>query len=81
MGLGCFFGHYWMSVEAFDGGSQCGKCCANGKCTHAFRVCMRCGKAEGFGSHGKLGIIPQQCRSQIASMRLGTTYLEDSNHA
>jgi len=81
MGLGCLFGHKWVSVKAFDEGSQCGACYTNGKCAHAFRVCMCCGKAKGFGSHGKLGIIPQQCQHQIQWMRLSTKYKRSPYHA
>ncbi len=45
-----------------------------GRCTHSFKVCMRCGKAEGFGSHGKLTVVPDSCKAQIREMRMGIDY-------
>ena len=40
-----------------------------GWCTHSFKVCVKCGKAVGYGSHGKLTVIPDTCKKQIASMK------------
>ncbi len=40
----------------------------DGYCPHAFRVCSKCGKAEGYGSHGKLTVIPDTCKAQVAAM-------------
>lgn len=40
-----------------------------GYCPHSFRVCAKCGKAVGYGSHGKLTVVPDTCKAQVASMR------------
>jgi hypothetical protein len=72
----CFLGHnYWVSVEAFCKPEQrsC-RGCQGRKCAHYFKVCLRCGKAEGWGSHGKLTVIPDSCKAQIREMRMGVNY-------
>lgn len=81
----CLF-HKWVRVEDAEH-SVCGECFAQpgswripggkeaefpkGFCPHSFRVCMKCEKAEGYGSRGKLTVIPDTCKAQIASMRKG----------
>ena len=40
-----------------------------GYCPHSFKVCIKCGKAIGYGSHGKLTVIPDGCKEQIEFMR------------
>jgi hypothetical protein len=42
-----------------------------GYCPHGWKVCSKCGKAVGYGSHGKIsdGIIPGNCMRQIKRMR------------
>ena len=42
-----------------------------GYCPHSFKVCKECGKAVGYGSHGKLTIIPDSCLAQIEKMASG----------
>ncbi len=78
----CLF-HRWVRVEDADH-SACGACftrvvvgsCKDeryafhgGACPHSFRVCSKCGKAEGYGSHGKLSVVPDTCKAQVASMQ------------
>jgi hypothetical protein len=73
MNLKCLFGHLWISVEAFSNTRFC-KMCSGKRCYHEFSVCMRCGKAKGFGSHGDLTVVPDSCKPQIAEMRMGVNY-------
>jgi hypothetical protein len=40
-----------------------------GFCPHSFEVCIRCGKAIGYGSHGRLTVVPDGCKKQIESMK------------
>jgi hypothetical protein len=79
----CLF-HRWVRVEDV-GHSACGECFAQpnswripdgqakeypkGYCPHSFRVCSKCGKAEGYGSHGKLTLVPDTCKEQVAAMQ------------
>ena len=74
--------HRWAKVENVDH-SVCGYCYRRpehlpaslrrdyplGFCPHSFRVCVKCGKAVGYGSHGKLTVVPDGCRAQIEKMR------------
>jgi len=39
----------------------------DGWCPHSFEVC-KCGKWKGWGSHGRLTIVPDGCQSQIRKM-------------
>jgi hypothetical protein len=39
-----------------------------GYCPHSFKVCSKCGKAVGYGSHGKLTVVPDSCKKQIKRM-------------
>jgi hypothetical protein len=39
-----------------------------GYCPHSIKVCAKCGKAEGYGSHGKLTLVPDSCKRQVAAM-------------
>lgn len=69
--------HDWTSVDQVNH-TQCGECFQHrlddeGKiigCPHSFKVCAYpgCGKVEGYGSHGKLTIIPDGCKRQIKLM-------------
>ena len=77
----CLF-HNFIKVEDVDH-SVCGKCFVTiktmneklipkypkGYCTHSFKVCIKCGEAVGYGSHGKLSLIPDTCKKQIENMR------------
>lgn len=79
----CLF-HRWIAVEDVDH-SVCGECFIpvgspripveqwpehpKGCCPMGFRVCSKCGKAEGYGSHGKLTVVPDTCKAQVASMQ------------
>jgi len=36
-----------------------------GFCPHSVRVCIKCGKFEGYGSHGKLSVIPDNCKKEV----------------
>ena len=79
--MSCFF-HKYISVVDVDH-SVCGQCFRtpdqmsnelkakypNGYCPHSFKVCRKCGKAVGYGSHGKLTLIPDTCKEQIELMR------------
>ncbi len=81
MGL-CF--HKYVAVDDLDE-RLCAKCWATpdwapqewkakypeGHCSHGFKVCIKCGKAVGYGSHGKLSCIPDTCKPQIEAMRAG----------
>jgi hypothetical protein len=40
-----------------------------GYCPHSFKVCIKCGNPVGYGSHGKLSLVPDGCKEQINSMR------------
>jgi hypothetical protein len=40
-----------------------------GYCPHSFKVCSKCGKAVGYGGHGKLTVVPDGCKAQVASMQ------------
>jgi len=76
----CLF-HKWVKVTKDN--NICGQCYKqpedvpsylkekypDGWCPHSFKVCVRCGKAVGFGSHGKLTLIPDGCKEQIEFMR------------
>jgi len=77
----CLIFHKYVSVVDIDH-TVCGKCFRTpdrmsaelalrypkGYCPHSFKVCKRCGKAVGYGSHGKLTLIPTNCKDQIESM-------------
>jgi hypothetical protein len=78
----CFF-HKWVSVVDVDH-SRCGGCFMvpekiyneevlkdhpKGYCPHSFRVCSKCGKEKGYGSHGELTVIPDSCEKQIKFMK------------
>jgi hypothetical protein len=64
----CMF-HKYIGVEDVDR-SLCGHCfMSNNSCPHSFEVCIKCGKAVGYGSHGKLYVIPDGCKAQIEYMR------------
>jgi len=79
--MNCFF-HKYISVIDVDH-SICGQCFAmpdrmskelvakypKGYCPHSFKVCRKCGKAIGYGSHGKLTVIPDTCKDQVELMR------------
>jgi len=39
-----------------------------GYCVHSFKVCVKCGKAVGYGSHGKLTVVPDTCKAQVRFM-------------
>ena len=82
MGLKCLFGHNWISVDAFTvaGLRKCSMCSIDHgdwfgvRCAHSFSVCMKCGQARGYGSHGSLSVIPDSCKAQIREMRMGVDY-------
>jgi len=40
-----------------------------GYCPHSIQVCSKCGKVKGYGSHGKLTLVPDNCKAQVDSMR------------
>jgi hypothetical protein len=78
----CWF-HKWVSVVDADH-TVCGRCFAppgrlspeiaarypRGYCPHSFKVCSKCGEAVGYGSHGKLSLIPDTCKAQIKLMQI-----------
>ena len=75
----CIF-HKYVGVEDVDH-TLCGHCFHNpfpdetvkypkGYCPHSIRVCSKCGKFKGYGSHRKLSIIPRGCENQVVTMRL-----------
>ena len=77
----CIF-HKYRKVEDTDH-TICGRCFVtpnrvssglkekypNGYCPHSFKVCVKCGKAVGYGSHGKLSLVPDTCKKQVESMK------------
>lgn len=68
MRLWCIFSHNWVYVKDVDH-SICGHCFEFYKgCPHSFRVCRSCGEVKGFGSHGRLSVIPDGCKEQIKKM-------------
>lgn len=77
----CIF-HKYIRVEEVDH-SLCGNCFEQpkrwwpperlveypkGYCPHSIKVCIKCGKVEGYGSHGRIREIPQSCLSQVIKM-------------
>ena len=83
--FGCHLGnpHNWIGVEEVDH-SMCGQCFKmpgqmseelaakypKGYCPHSFKVCVKCGQAVGYGSHGRLSLVPDGCKKQIERMKL-----------
>jgi hypothetical protein len=78
----CIF-HKYIRVEEVDDHSLCGNCFEQpkrwwpperlveypkGYCPHSIKVCIKCGKVEGYGSHGRIREIPQSCLSQVIKM-------------
>lgn len=77
----CIFHKYKTVIEVNH--LLCGQCFADpayigkelrkkypqGYCPHSFKVCVKCGKAVGYGSHGKLTCIPDTCKRQIIFMQ------------
>jgi hypothetical protein len=75
--------HKYISVVDIDH-SICGNCFTmpdrmseklaaeypQGYCPHSFKVC-KCGKWKGWGSHGRLSVIPDNCKRQIDRMIRG----------
>jgi len=73
--------HKYISVIDVDH-SGCGQCFRipdwmskelaakypKGYCPHSFEIC-KCGKWKGWGSHGRLTIVPDGCQSQIRKMK------------
>lgn len=73
--------HNYVRIEDVDQ-SFCGECFVTlrqvpdhlkekypkGYCPHGFKVCPRCGKSVGYGSHGRLTVVPDSCKKQVASM-------------
>jgi hypothetical protein len=45
----------------------------NGWCPHSIKICLKCGKFRGYGSHGKLTVIPDGCKKQVETMRKAPT--------
>jgi hypothetical protein len=41
----------------------------NGYCPHSIKICVKCGKFKGWGSHGRLTVIPDGCKKQIDKTR------------
>jgi len=39
-----------------------------GFCPHLVRICIKCGNFKGWGSHGKLSVIPDNCKRQVKYM-------------
>ena len=71
MNLRCLIGHQWMTVDESTSKKGCMKCLkVNIGCPHSFRVCTRCGKAVGYGSRGRLRVIPDGCKKQIDFIRM-----------
>ncbi len=70
----CLF-HSWIKVEDVNH-TECGECFkhtldTDGKlkgCPHSFKVCNSCGKIVGYGSHGKMTVVPDGCKRQIKFM-------------
>jgi hypothetical protein len=64
--------HKWLRVEDIDH-SKCGTCFLKEwwqqgsapYCTHSIRFCIKCGKIEAWGSHGKFHLIPSTCPTNI----------------
>ncbi len=66
----CFFGHDWVPIP--KGLKECGSCYTpQWGCPHSLKVCKRkgCNAFEGYGSHGKLTVIPAGCKAQAEKMR------------
>lgn len=77
----CLFHHDYIKVEDVDH-KLCGNCYTQveeldtiqaakypkGYCPHSFKVCIKCGKYIGYGSHGKLSVVPSGCQKQIKFM-------------
>ena len=76
----CLF-HKWVKVTKDN--NICGQCFMmpdrmseglakkypNGYCPHSIKICVKCGKFKGWGSHGRLTVIPDGCKKQIDKMR------------
>jgi hypothetical protein len=39
-----------------------------GFCPHSVEICLKCGKFKGWGSHGRLTVIPDNCKRQVEHM-------------
>lgn len=50
-------------------GAELAKKYPKGFCPHSVKVCIKCGKFEGYGSHGKLTVIPDNCKKQVEYMK------------
>ena len=72
----CLF-HKWVKVAKDNNicggcfkmpdrmGEELAKKYPEGFCSHSVKVCVKCGKFEGYGSHGKLSVIPDNCKKQV----------------
>ena len=73
----CLF-HKWVKVTKDNNicggcfkmpdrmGEELAKKYPEGFCPHSVRACVKCGKFNGWGSHGKLTVIPDNCKRQVA---------------
>ncbi len=83
MSFKCLFGHKYISVRDVNH-DLCKGCYTEldkiynpelkpkypkGYCVHGFKVCRRCGKEKGYGSHGELSLMPDGCKRQINKMK------------
>ena len=63
------FFHKFKFVDQ-DNHQFCGQCFEFYKgCPHSIRVCVKCGEFRGYGSHGKLSVIPDGCKKQVEYIR------------
>jgi len=61
--------HKWEKVSE-DNHKFCGQCFKfYGGCSHSIKVCVKCGEFIGYGSHGKLSVIPDGCKEEVAYLR------------
>lgn len=64
----CLF-HKDIAVDK-DEHTHCHGCFAvYGYCPHSIKVCVKCGRVKGFGSHGRLSVVPDGCKKQVEKMK------------
>lgn len=68
--MACLF-HKYLAVDEKEH-THCGGCFkayGHGRCPHSIRVCSKCGRFKGCGSHGRLSVVPDSCKRQVEHMK------------